>query len=172
MSQFLNLDETTRLNMIAEFELDEKVGLLYPPKTLQPAFRPSYWSALKHSLWYGTPDSLQKALPPLFFREKDKSGRKTPYNAKEVLAFSDFNRYYCRAILVRAIDENKCVYVYRAKEAQNIRSDSKSLLQTCYANENALKQLLHTMRNYHLLFSSNSNVPFMRPNSWLSLRLG
>ena len=120
---------------------------------------------------YGTVEGLEKALTTSFFKEKDKNGRKIPFNIAKMIAFSDFNRYYVRAILVRAIAENKSVLIYRAKKSLHERTESKALKNTCYLDKQTLKQMLRTIRDYRILFSSQSKVTLLQPNSGLSLKL-
>ena len=107
-----------------------------------------------------------------FFKDKDKNGKKSPSNIREMLAFSDFNRYYVRAILVRAIEENKSVTVYRAKQSVNERQESEAALMKTYFDKITLQRMLFVIRDYRLLFSANSGIPFLKPNSGLSLKLG
>ncbi len=171
MFYFPNLDDTTRLNMIAELEKDCKQGLFYEPVSMQKAFIPSYKTLLMKTFASGSVETLQKSLLLSFFREKDMNGRKTPTNIAQVVAFSDFNRYYSRAILVRAIGEDKSVSIYRAKQSQQERKESKMMISRCYSDKRTLAQLLHVLSDYRLLFSASSYVDFMKPNSGLSLRL-
>ena len=171
MFYFPNLDETTRLNMITELERDCKQGLFYEPVSMQKAYIPIYKTLLLKTFASGSVEMLQNSLLQSFFREKDLNGRKTPTNIAQVVAFSDFNRYYSRAILIRALDEGKSVSIYRAKTSQNERKESNAILFRSYSSKSTLEQFLKTMRDYRLLFSKNSKVDFMKPNSGLSLRL-
>ncbi len=91
---------------------------------------------------YETVEGLELALLSSIFKDKDKNGRKTPSNIATLLAFSDFNRYYMRAILVRAIDENKSVCVYRAKQSLNERQESKIAIGQWYFDKSVLAQML------------------------------
>ena len=111
MFYFPNLDETTRLNMITELERDCKQGLFYEPVSMQKAYIPIYKNLLLKTFASGSVEMLQKSLLQSFFREKALNGRKTPTNIAQVVAFSDFNRYYSRAILIRALDEGKSVSI-------------------------------------------------------------
>ena len=52
-----------------------------------------------------------------------------PFNAPEVLAEGEFNRYYCRALSRRAIDTNiPRLQVYRAKAVTTPRPESQRLI--------------------------------------------
>ena len=119
MYYFPNLDNTTRLIMIAELERDLNKanevsefnvrtppvkGLFYIPKSIKPDFVCAYKRILRNAFECGDVESLMRNLIPNFFKDKDKNGKKIPSNIREMVAFSDFNRYYIRAILVRAID--------------------------------------------------------------------
>lgn len=171
MFYFPNLDETTRLNMITELERDCKQGLFYEPVSMQKAYIPIYKTLLLKTFASGSVEMLQNSLLQSFFREKDLNGRKTPTNIAQVVAFSDFNRYYSRAILLRAIDEGKSVSIYRAKQSQKERKESNMMIHRNYSDKNTLEQLLRVLRDYRLLFLTNSKVDFLKPNSGLSLRL-
>lgn len=170
MSYFPNLDETTRLNMIAELEKDCRSGKFYEPSSIQKAYIPIYKSLLKKSFENGNVETLQKSILPTYFRLTDRNGRKMPTNIAQMLSFSDFNRYYVRAILARAISEGRNVAIYRAKYSIEERKESKSMIGKCYFDKGTLENLLVTISDYRLLFSSRSNVDFMKPNSGLSLR--
>ena len=189
MYYFPNLDKTTRLIMIAELERDlnkaneagklnrlttlpNEKGLFYIPKSIKPDFVCAYKRILRNAFERGDVESLMKNLISNFFKDKDKNGKKIPSNIREMVAFSDFNRYYIRAILVRAIEENKPVTVYRAKQSVNERQESGAALMKTYFDRITLQCMLYVIRDYRLLFSANSGIPFLKPNSGLSLKLG
>ena len=189
MYYFPNLDNTTRLIMIAELERDlnkaneanklnrlttlpNEKGLFYIPKSIKPDFVCAYKRILRNAFERGDVESLMRNLISNFFKDKDKNGKKIPSNIREMVAFSDFNRYYIRAILVRAIEENKPVTVYRAKQSVNERQESRAALMKTYFDRITLQCMLYVIRDYRLLFSANSGIPFLKPNSGLSLKLG
>ena len=105
------------------------------------------------------------------FKPKDKKGRKITPSIKELIAFSDFNRYYIRALLVRAISEGKSLAVYRAKQTVNERMESKLSLGKIYSGKTQLQQLLTITRDYRVLFNLNPPLEILKPNSGLSLKL-
>ncbi len=131
MYHFLNLDNKTRSIMISELEQDIKNSLFYEPSSIKPEYISSYKLLLRKYFEVGQIESLEKALTPLCFKAEDKNGRKIPSNIAQTIAFSDFNRYYARAILVRAIDEGKSVSIYRAKQSLKERTESKTLVLLC-----------------------------------------
>ena len=171
MYHFPSLDTKTRSIMISELDRDIKNGLFYEPSSMKYEYLSSYKLLLRKHFEVGHVEGLEKALTPSFFKAKDKSGRKIPLNIAQVVAFSDINRYYVRAILVRAIEENKSVCIYRAKQAINERAESKALINKCYHEKETLEQMLRIIRDYRILFSSQSKITFLQPNSGLSLKL-
>ncbi len=171
MYYFPNLDNNTRLIMINELEHDFKNGLFYEPSSIKSEYINSYKLLLRKFFEVGHVESLEKALTPLFFNSKDKYGRKIPSNIAQTIAFSDFNRYYVRAILIRAINKNKRVCIYRAKKSLNQRSESKALINKCYFEKQTFEQMLKIVRDYRILFFSQSKITFLQPNSGLSLKL-
>lgn len=110
MYHFPNLDNKTRSIMINELERDIENGLFYEPSSLRSGYIAQYKELLRKCFEYGTVEGLERALVSSLFKDKDKIGRKIPSNIAILLAFSDFNRYYMRVILVRAIDENNYTY--------------------------------------------------------------
>lgn len=171
MYYFPNLDNKTRSTMINELERDFKNGLFYEPSSIKAEYINSYKLLLKKYFEIGHVEDLEKALTHSFFNTKDKNGRKIPSNIAQTIAFSDFNRYYVRAILIRAINENKRVCIYRAKQSLNERAESKFLINKCYHEKQTFEQMLKIVRDYRILFSSQSKITFLQPNSGLSLKL-
>ena len=171
MYYFYNLDETTRLLMVNELERDIKNGLFYEPVSMQKTFIPTYKKLLKRTFEKGNVESLRTSFSMSFFKAKDQRGRKFSDSIKEMVAFSDFNRYYIRALLVRAIDENKSLAVYRAKQTVNERMESKLALGKFYSSKALLQQLLEITRDYRILFNLNPPLDFLKPNSGLSLKI-
>lgn len=169
MYYFPDLDEQTRLNMIGELEFDIRTGLFYEPVSMTCSGLISYKRLLKECFENGTPETLQQKLTPSFFREKDRNGRKIPSNMGEIIAFSDFNRYYVRALLLRALGENKKLCVYRAKQVMSERQQSKMAVNRVYFDKRQIGQMLELFRDYRKLFSSKHEL--LQPNSGLSLRL-
>lgn len=170
MYYFPNLDEQTRLIMISELESDFKTGLFYDPKSLTSTGMFTYKRLLKECFATGTPETLQQKLSQLDFREKNDRGRKIPSNVRETLAFNDFNRYYIRAMLIRALNENKKLCVYRAKQSMHERQQSKLATNKVYFDKLEIKKLLELCRDYRKLFRSNTQTELLKPNSGLSLK--
>ena len=67
----------------------------------------TYKRLLKECFENATPETLQQKLTSSFFREKDWNSRKISSSIRETIAFSDFNRYYVRALLLIVFIELK-----------------------------------------------------------------
>lgn len=127
---------------------------------------------LKANFEKGDVSSLRRDLIPNFFKTKDRNGKKIPSNIRDMVAFSEFNRYYARAVLVRAIDENRGITIYRARKSVNERAESKQSIHKNYFTKGSLEHMLAVLRDYNALFSGKVDIGFMQPNSGLSLKLG
>lgn len=170
MTHFPDLDEQTRLVMLSELDFDLKTGLFYEPKSLTATGMFTYKRLLKECFSKGTPETLQQKLLLSYFREKDDSGRKIPSNIRETLAFGDFNRYYVRALLVRAFSEKRKLCVYRAKQVMHERQQSKLLATRVFFDNREIGRLLEICRDYRKLFSPKVQFELLKPNSGLSLK--
>lgn len=168
---FPNLDETTRLNMIAELERDINNGSFYNPLSLNDYGLTLYPDILRISFEKGNCTSIENYLQPNMFRMRNKNNNKVSSNITSMLAFNDFNRYYIRAMIVRAIDEEKGLYVYRAKKSIVEREESKTLIGKIIIQKENMIKLLNIYRNYQLLFSKQYQTGLLLPNSGLSLML-
>ncbi len=170
MYYFPDLDEKTRQCMISELELDMAKGLFYAPLSMTSSYLLSYRRLLKDCCQNGTPETLQKKLTPAFFRQKDMNGRKISANISQMVAFSDFNRYYMRAMLLRAIRENKKLFIYRAKQSENERKESCASFNKVYSDKMQMQQMLELFRDHRRLFGLKNQPELLKPNSGLSLR--
>ena len=171
MYLFPNLDDKTRKLMRNEISIDIANGLFFYPKSLSQYRHEEYVQLMIDTIERGTVENLQFGVKPLLVMQNIVNGRKTPQNAAEMIGFSEWNRYYARAMVIRAIEENKRLAVYRAKQVMHERDDSKYLLQHVYAGEEVLKRMLYILRDYRKVFDESNPIPFLRPNSGLSVRL-
>ena len=171
MYHFPNLDPQTRLLMLLELDRDINNGLFYEPESLNTYGKYEYKSLLRTAFEKGSVGSLETSLIPAYFNTTFKNGRKVPMNMRSMLAFSDFNRYYVRALFIRAIQENRYLTVYRARESTNQRNESIVRVGTVYAKKERLIELLAILRDYRLLFKRGNGIDFMKPNSGLSVML-
>lgn len=82
-----------------------------------------------------------------------------------MLAEGEFNRYYIRALCLRAIEEGKKLKVYRAKEVGNPRSESAVKI-----GQEVDSQLLLADLRKNIGIDTCFGLP-AGPNSGLSVRL-
>ncbi|HYO54337.1 hypothetical protein [Archangium sp.] len=132
----LNLDERTRVLMLDEIAADEAAGRLYVSDRLTPLGVSMYAANLKEAARAGNertftarlraPGQLKTHMP----RGTSSGGMtmaKVPANAPEMLAEGEFNRFYIRALCLRAIaDGVEELIVYRAKSVAQPRWESES----------------------------------------------
>ncbi len=168
---FPDLDSTTRMLMKKEVDVDIISNLVFYPKSLPEVNKSEYVRLLTKTIESGSVDSFHFGLIPLLSMKVDKNSRKTPKNIAEMVAFSEFNRYYVRALVLRALCENKVLAVYRAKEVMNERDDSKYLLQKRYFGADTLRRMIDILSDFHKVFNESNPIEFLRPNSGLSIRL-
>jgi hypothetical protein len=87
-------------------------------------------------------------------------------NAHEMLAEGEFNRFYIRALCLRAIEDGiPDVVVYRAKPVENPRSESQQKIDEHVSPEALLRDL-----RIHPGVDTALGLP-PGPNSGLSVRL-
>jgi hypothetical protein len=128
---FPQLDDRTRSLMRQEFGDDSASGRVYVGKRLNADGERVYLDALPRAFKEGSATDLQAVLEPVpgelwipAITAKNGRTSTTPYTAPQTLAEGEFNRYYMRAICIRAIDEGDGqVRVRRAKPVANERSD-------------------------------------------------
>jgi hypothetical protein len=173
---YQNLDERTRQLMLAEMDYDIAHNQLHISPLLSGQGQRDYTNLLRDALQSGNDETLAESLRAHRRLIKTQPRRKptggfslaaTPENAAEVLAESEFNRYYIRALARRAIEDGISeLVVYRAKPARNPRPESESRVETTLPPEDLLADLRsHTGDEIPSL-----GVP-SGPNSGLSVRL-
>ena len=134
---FKDLTSAVRVAMRQEVESDIAADRLYVSRRFSERGVADYPNLLLEAVDRGTPGSLAAELNQkdrLLRREMSTSKTGTPYekdvpiNAAETAAEGEFNRFYCRAVCVVAIADNREVEVDRVKEVANARSASIELL--------------------------------------------
>ena len=169
-----NLDAETRHHMVAEVCRDKSAGPPYMSPRLSRRGQQDYVGLLLDAATIGTPESLCRDLKDAgrlnatepTTRNGMPSTKKVPYNAAETLAEGEFNRYYIRAVCLRAIKNGSSkVRVYRAKQVMNPRSESEERLGT----EVDARTLLDDLRNNPGVDTA-LGLP-AGPNSGLSVQL-
>lgn len=172
---YKHLDERTRGLMLAEIERDIAAGSLYLSDNLSSQGCQSYPDLLREAARRGSDDSLAAGLRScLNSHEKPRrlaSGgfSKPPTmrsNAHEMLAEGEFNRFYMRAICLRALEDGMdSVIVYRAKQVINARSASEQKIGQSVSTQ----ALLEDLRTHPGVNTALGLPP--GPNSGLCIRL-
>ncbi len=174
---FENLDERTRQLMLDEVEYDISHNQLHISPFLSGQGQRDYTNLLREAIQSGTEETLaqslrehRRILRTLPRRNPTSSGYSiaaTPENAAQVLAESEFNRYYIRALARRAIEDGISeLVIYRAKPVSNPRPESESRIETSLSPE----ELLEDLRAHPGDEPPTLGVP-AGPNSGLSVRL-
>ncbi len=172
-----NLDERTRQLMLDEMEYDIAHNQLHISPFLSGQGQRDYASLLREALQSGSDETLAQSLRQhrrilrTLPRRNPKSGgysiTATPENAAQVLAESEFNRYYIRALARRAIEDGiQELVIYRAKPVSNPRPESEARIETSLSPED----LLEDLRAHPGDEPPALGVP-SGPNSGLSVRL-
>ncbi len=118
--------------MVDEMEADRAPGKLYLSKRLNPSGLANFAALLQQAAQAYDEDWLASTLRNGYLETHEpghsRSGvKKVPVNASETLAEDQFNRYYMRALCVRALaDGIRHVAVYRAKQVANPRPESQA----------------------------------------------
>src|SRR5919106_2392225 len=174
---FENLDDRTRQLMLDEMEYDIANHQLHISPFLSGQGQRDYENLLREALRNGDDETLAqslrehrrilKTLPRRQPKEGGYSIAATPENAVQVLAESEFNRYYIRALARRAIEDGiQELVIYRAKPVTNPRPESEARVETTLSPE----ELLEDLRSHPGDEPPTLGVP-SGPNSGLSVRL-
>lgn len=172
---YRNLDDRTRALMLSEIQRDIDSGNLYLSDNLSQQGQLDYPDLLKAASQGGDDESLASGLLRcLNSHEKPRQLKtggfsKPPVmrsNAHEMLAEGEFNRFYMRALSVRAIEDGlEEVVVYRAKAVENARSASEEMI----GKHVAPAELLQDLRMHPGVDTALGLPP--GPNSGLSVHL-
>src|SRR5512141_1165119 len=172
-----NLDERTRQLMLAEVEYDVAHNQLHISPFLSGQGQRDYVNLLREAVQRGNDETLAQVLREhrrilrTLPRRNPKSGgysiTATPENAAQVLAESEFNRYYIRALARRAIEDGISeLVIYRAKPVGTPRPESEARIETTLSPA----ELLEDLRAHPGDEPPTLGVP-SGPNSGLSVRL-
>lgn len=170
-----SLDEKTRSLMVEEIERDVAAGRLYMSPRLSEAGHAQYPELLKQSArshdeaWLAIELSTGARMNSQEQRRTPKGGTtlvKVPVTAPDTLAEGEFNRFYIRAVCLRAQQENTPeVVVYRARYSDNPRSESERKIGT----QVSAQALLSDLRSNPGVDTALGLPP--GPNSGLSVKL-
>lgn len=130
---FENLD-VARAFMIEEIDMDVKSEKVYLSTYLTQSGQGNWADLLSSAAQNGNDDSLAASVAGMLNariqKRRPKGGGYTwaavPYNASQVLAEAEFNRYFCRGLSRYAIAESiPRLQVYRAKRVAEPRWESE-----------------------------------------------
>ena len=126
-------------------------------------------SAFQNDLWLAQQLRSKHLLNSYEQRRKPKGGYsmvQIPVTAADTLAEGELNRYYIRALCVRAIEDGiEDLEVYRAKQVANPRGESQRLIGQFVNTETLLEDL-----RSHPGVDTALGLP-AGPNSGLSVRI-
>ncbi|HLO15006.1 MAG TPA: hypothetical protein VK206_09255 [Anaerolineales bacterium] len=173
---FENLDDRTRQLMLDEMAYDIAHNQLHISPFLSGQGQRDYGDLLRQALQSGNDETLAQRLREhrrilrTLPRRNPKGGYSisaTPENAAQVLAESEFNRYYIRALARRAMEDGISeLVIYRAKSVSNPRPASEARVETTVSPQ----ELLEDLRSHPGDEVPTLGVP-SGPNSGLSVRL-
>lgn len=169
------LDNRIRMLMLSELRYDLARNNLHISPYLSGQGVHDFASLLQEAIENGDETTLADALDQKRRiartahrrRPKDGYGIVTiPVNAAEMIAEDTFNRYYIRAICLRALaDGIEEVIVYRAKSVQSPRPQSEELVETAVDPAELLRDLRE-----HTGEATEMGIPG-GPNSGISIHL-
>ncbi|MFO1169617.1 MAG: hypothetical protein U1E49_01460 [Hyphomicrobiaceae bacterium] len=171
--QYANLDADTRGRMAAEIEADTKAGTLYISNYLSPRGAGEWPGLLLKAAQEHNDDWLAQQLAgggrllQEVEKRKPKGGTtiaSVPVTAPSTLAEGEFNRYYVRALCLRANEGSKVVEVYRARASEQPRPESEALIGKRLPATDLLEDLRKSP-------GVEASLGLARPNSGLSVRL-
>lgn len=133
---FKNLDQTTRKLMLDEVKRDTANNQLYLSKRFNTTGEKIYPEILIKALTSGDEQSLAVDLKEnncfkTHEERKTKTGVtqvKVPDTAHTTFAESEFNRFYIRALCLRALEAKQQLIVYRARHSENPRPESEMIV--------------------------------------------
>ncbi|HUE98493.1 MAG TPA: hypothetical protein VMN99_04515 [Anaerolineales bacterium] len=173
---FENLDERTRQLMLDEMEYDIANNQLHISPFLSGQGQRDYTNLLREALQSGNDETLANSLREhrrilRTLPRRNPSGgysiAATAENAAQVLAESEFNRYYIRALARRAMEDGISeLIIYRAKPVSTPRPESEARIETSLPAQ----ELLEDLRSHPGDEKPALGVP-SGPNSGLSVRL-
>ncbi len=158
--------------MAEEVELDIEREKLYMSKRLKTGFENNYITLLQDAIVDGDTGTFaqcilnEDCLKNMEPSKRSSTGmKKVPKNAHETLGEGEFNRFYCRGVCRKAIEEGHELEIYRAKQVQRPRSASLELIGKTVDP----KQLLEDLRK-NIGVDTALGVP-KGPNSGLSVKI-
>jgi hypothetical protein len=159
--------------MLDEVDRDARLGVLYRSPRLSPLGHVCYLPALREAVCRGTEQTLASEIArggmlnthEIGHRKGKVFAKRVPRDAHQTLAECEFNRFYLRALSVRALQEGyDQLEIYRAKQVTSPRPESQAQLGARLD----VRTLLRELRKY---VGVETAFNFPAPNSGLSARL-
>ncbi len=143
---FINLDKETRDLMLKEINSDIEKGVLYFSDRLNTLGKEKYQEYLIDSATSQDEQELEKMLDinTHFNATYLRQGKavKMPTNASTLLSQSEFNRFFIRALCLKAINDGiENVEIYRARESSWSRPESEAKIGTFVSAKELLEDL-------------------------------
>jgi DNA repair photolyase len=172
----LNLDARTRALMLDEVEYDKARQELHISPYLSGQGQHDYEILLREAIKSGNEETLaarldeHRRIARTAHRRIPSGGYSivtVPSNAAEMIAESEFNRYYIRALCRRAIEDGiDELIVYRAKPVHEPRATSEELVESTVDP----RELLQDLREHPGDAIPQLGIPG-GPNSGISVHL-
>lgn len=158
-----DLDEITRHYMLEEFESDVRGSTVFTSAIVDSARTADYLDLQRRALAEGTPDSLAADfVASSLLNEHQANGAKVNQSsAASRLAGGQFGVYYARAVCARAVDEDREIEIYRARESSQHRPGSDAKIGTKPDPEALLQDLRENStepRAFSILPEVNSGI--------------
>jgi len=170
---FENLDNETRELMTSEIKSDISKGQLYFSKRFNENGQKLYPQLLLDAVKSGDEESLAILLKQnnCFAEKEARNGKngvtyaKIPETANQTLAESEFNRFYIRALALRATAAGHTLIIYRARHSENPRPESEIMI----GKQVSADKILNDLRN-SIGVDTALGLP-AGPNSGLTVKL-
>ncbi len=170
---FQNLDRSTRQLMSDEIKYDIDREQLYFSRRFNETGYSCYIDILQNAVANGDEETFGISLKErgcfkTHEERKTKSGItlvKIPETANITFAESEFNRFYIRALCLKAIETGQQLLIYRARYSENPRVESEMLV-----NQTINPQKLLTDLRNNIGIDTALGLP-PGPNSGLTVKL-
>lgn len=166
---FQNLDELTQQLMLEEFETNVGTGSVYESARFTTKGRTDHHDLFRAAIEHGGPENFADELNREGRLEQTELRKEktvnVPVTAGATFAAGEFNRYYIRAVALRAGPDG-FVRVYRARASSRARLESEQLIGTVLGAQDVLDEARRDPSEGGSLFGIPSG-----PNSGLSIEL-
>lgn len=140
--EFRNLNDDARKLMIAEIEADIAKDVLYYSELFTDEARRRYPDLLRQAALGETPEWLRDQLLMFdsFVPKNIKTNRAVnKESSAQLLAGDEFNKFYCRAMCLLAVENGFRLKIYRARESSRARPTSLQKIGECLDAHESLR---------------------------------